>query len=131
MYAKALIPGMNDLNVPLVIATAEAGTVIVDQLHGRGWTPFGGDLFEDADAKLHVTPNRFAMTVLGQALLEDDVNPYAPPGWWPAASALGDMAVCVVARAGRIDLNNPDVGTQLHRLIDSREAAQALLTLQH
>lgn len=131
MYAKAVIPGTNGVNVPLIVATAAPGQILVQQLRDRGWPPFGGDLFADADAAAEVMPDRFALSIHNEALLEDNTNPVAPAGWWTAVDALGDRAVCVVFAAGVVDLRDGNIGSRMNELLESQATAQGLVHVLH
>jgi hypothetical protein len=81
VYAKTLIPGPNP--VPALMATTDDAESLIVQLLNRGWALFGEPLPDQPAGRLVVGADRLQLVVDGQALL-DDLNPYAPDGWWPA-----------------------------------------------
>ena len=97
VYAKTLIPGPNA--VPALMATTDDADVLLPQLLDRGWAVFGEPLPQAAAGRLVVGSDRLQLVVDDQALL-DDLNPYAPDGWWAAIDGTGGCCVVVIARDG-------------------------------
>jgi hypothetical protein len=60
--------------------------VLLPQLSDRGWAPFGDPLPKSAAGQV-VGADRLRLVVDDQALL-DDLNPYAPDGWWSAVDGM-------------------------------------------
>lgn len=124
VYAKTLIPGPHP--VPALMATTDDADVLVPQLLDRGWAPFGNPLPDQAVGRLVIGSDRLQLVVEDQALL-DDLNPYAPDGWWAAVDALQGRCVVVIGRSGDVDLAHHESGEQLAALLGSRRALFAAL----
>lgn len=122
--AKALWP-TGVLDIPLFLTTVSAGNPLIDQLHSRGWMPFGEDIAEAAvDAQLVINAAGISLVVERQDLLSDAANPYAPPGWWQAVDRLRQHAVVVVLPHG-VDLASID----LEEVRGKQDAAAALVSV--
>lgn len=100
--------------------------MLVPQLLDRGWALFGEPPPTAAAGQLVVGSDRLQLIVDDQALL-DDLNPYAPDGWWAAVDALEGRCVVVIARDGDVDLAHHDAGEQLAALMGSGRAVFAAL----
>ena len=124
MYAKTLVPGPNP--VPALMATTDDADILLPQLLDRGWALFGEPLPPAGTGRLAVGADRLQLVVDGQALL-DDLNPYAPDGWWAAVDALQGRCVVVIVRAGDVDLAHHDAGAQLAALMGTSRAVFAAL----
>ncbi len=85
VYAKTLIPGPHP--VPALMATTDDADTLMPQLLDRGWALFGEALPQAPAGRLLVGSDRLHLLVDDQALL-DDLNPYAPDGWWAAVDGL-------------------------------------------
>lgn len=110
MYAKVLIPGPPD--VALLIATTSSMNTLLPQLLSHHWTPMIEEVAGDADGELRLDPGgqRLQLIVADQLLLDDDVNPVSPPGWWSAVDRMGGMCLVVVLRTADVDLTDPQLG---------------------
>lgn len=106
--------------------TTDDADVLVPQLLDRGWAVFGEPLPAVAAGRVVVGSDRLQLVVEDQALL-DDVNPYAPDGWWAAVDALQGRCVVVIVRDGDVDLAHHDAGEQLAALMGSGRAVFAAL----
>ena len=126
MYAKTLIPGPNA--VPALMATTDDADILLPQLLDRGWALFGEPL-PTAAGRLVVGSDRLQLVVDDQALL-DDLNPYAPDGWWAAVDELQGKCVVVIARDGEVDLAHHDAGAQLAALMGTGRAVFAVLPVE-
>ena len=126
VYAKTLIPGPNP--VPALMATTDDGDVLVQQLLDRGWALFGEPLPDQPAARLVIGADRLRLVVDDQALL-DDLNPYAPDGWWAGVDGLHGKCVVVIVRDGDVDLAHHDAGEQLAALKGTGRAVFAVLTV--
>ena len=127
VYAKTLIPGPNA--VPALMATTDDADILVPQLLDRGWALFGEPLPTAASGWLVVGADRLQLVVDDQALL-DDLNPYAPDGWWAAVDGLQGKCVVVIARDGDVDLAHHDAGAQLAALMGTGRAVFAALPVE-
>ena len=58
---------------------------------------------------------------------DDDLNPYAPDGWWAAVDQLQGRCVVIITRSGDIDLSQHQAGEQLAALVDTGRAVFAAL----
>ena len=117
MYAKTLIPGPHP--VPALMATTDEADVLLPQLSDRGWALFGDPLPTAAAGQVVVGADRLQLVVDDQALL-DDLNPYAPDGWWSAVDGMQGRCVVVVVRDGDVDLAHHEGGDQLAALMVHR-----------
>jgi len=126
VYAKTLIPGPNA--VPALMATTDDAEILLPQLLERGWARFGEPLPTASAGRLVVGSDRLQLVVDDQALL-DDLNPYAPDGWWAAVDALQGKCVVVIARDGDVDLAHHDAGQQLAALMGTGRAVFAALSV--
>lgn len=120
MFAKALWP-TDPITVPLLLLTAPRE--LVEQLHGRGWAPFAGDVIE-ADAQVDISTDGLTLTVDKQSMMSG-LNPTAPPGWWEAVDALEQHAMVVVLPE-ETDLTSEGLLGVLNGLRDDARSAQAL-----
>ena len=127
MYAKTLIPGPHA--VPALMATTDDADILLPQLLDRGWALFGEPLPQQAAGRLVVGSDRLQLVVDDQALL-DDLNPYAPDGWWAAVDGLHGKCVVVIARDGDVDLAHHDAGQQLAALMGTGRAVFAALLVE-
>ena len=124
VYAKTLIPGPTPL--PALMATTDDADVLVPQLLDRAWVLFGEPLPAAPAGRVVVGSDRLQLVVDGQVLL-DDLNPWAPDGWWTAVDGLQGRCVVVIARDGDVDLAHHDAGAQLAALMGSGRAVFAAL----
>lgn len=124
MYGKALIPGTNGVNVPLVVVASPPGPII-EQLRAQGWTPYGSGLGEGARGTLTITPYSLTLDTADGRVMEDDDNPLAPAGWWEAVDAIGGRAVAVVLPP--VDIRAADFADRFVELIDDPSTAHALV----
>ena len=79
VYAKTLVSGPRP--VAALMATTDEADVVVPQLVARGWVPLGDPLPPHAEGQVVIGADRLRLVIDGQSLL-DDLNPYAPDGWW-------------------------------------------------
>ncbi|GAA3579918.1 hypothetical protein GCM10022197_41970 [Microlunatus spumicola] len=126
MYAKTLVPGPRP--IAALVATTDEAEVLVPQLTARGWVPFGDPLPAEAAGQIVIGADRLRLVVDGQALL-DDLNPYAPDGWWAAVDQGQGRCMVVILRSGQVDLAANDAGTQIAALIGSRSSVYASLPI--
>ncbi len=126
MYAKTLVPGP-PIDVPGITATTSEADVVMPQLLNRGWGIFGGPPPMNASGRVAITHHRLRVIVDDEAILDDDLNPASPPGWWKAVDAIGGRVTVVIVRAGDVDLECPSAGTQLRALLDTGRAVWAVL----
>ena len=124
MYAKTLIPGPHP--VPALMATTDDADVLMPQLLDRGWALFGEALPPAPAGRLVVGSDRLQLVIDDQALL-DDLNPYAPDGWWAAVDELQGRCVVVITRHGDVDLSHHQAGEQLVALMGTGRAVFAAL----
>jgi len=68
--------------------------------------------------------DRLRLVVDGQANL-DDLNPYAPHGWWAAVDGRKGQCLVVIFRSGDVDLASEDTGEQLAELVGTGRAVYA------
>lgn len=122
VYAKTLIPGPHP--IPALMATTDDADTLMPQLTDRGWVPFGDPLPNAAAGRLVVEGGRLQFVVDDQALL-DDLNPWAPDGWWTAVDQLQGRCVVVIVRDGDVDLAHHQAGGQLAALMGSGRAVYA------
>ena len=127
VYAKTLIPGPHP--VPALMATTADPDILLPQLLDRGWALFGERPPAQAAGELVIGADRLQLVVDDQALL-DDLNPYAPDGWWAAVDALQGRCVVVIAGNGDVDLAHHDAGTQLAALMGTGRAVFAALRVR-
>lgn len=73
-----------------------------------------------------VGADRLQLVVDDQALL-DDLNPWAPDGWWAAVDQLQGRCVVVIVRDGDVDLTHHNSGDQLAALMGTGRAVFAAL----
>ena len=111
------------------MATTDDADVLVPQLLDRGWALLGEAPPSAAAGQLVVGSDRLQLVVDDQALL-DDLNPYAPDGWWAAVDGLHGKCVVVIARDGDVDLAHHDAGAQLAALMGTGRAVFAALPVQ-
>ena len=114
MYAKTLVPGPRP--VAALMATTDEADVLVPQLVARGWVPFGDPLPLGAEGQIVMGADRLRLVVADQALL-DDLNPYAPDGWWAAVDQRQGRCLMVILRAEDVDLAADDAGEQIAALV--------------
>jgi hypothetical protein len=124
VYAKTLIPGPHP--IPALMATTADADTLMPQLTDRGWVRFGERLPAAAAGQVVIGADRLQLLVDGQALL-DDLNPYAPDGWWSAVDTLHGRCVVVIVRNGDVDLAHHQAGEQLAALIGTGRAVSAAL----
>jgi len=124
VYAKTLIPGPSP--VPALMATTDEGDVLLPQLVDRGWAVFGEPLPAGGEGRVVVGSDRLQLVVEGQTLL-DDLNPWAPDGWWAAVDGLQGRCVVVIVGDGDVDLAHQDAGEQLAALLGTGRAVFAAL----
>lgn len=110
VYAKNLIPGPHP--VPALMATTDDADTLMPQLLDRGWALFGEPPSPARAGRLVVGSDHLQLVADDQALL-DDVNPYAPDGWWAAVDRLQGRCIVVIARSGDVDLSHRQAGEQL------------------
>ena len=127
MYAKTLVPGPRP--VAALMATTNEADVLVPQLAARGWVPFGDPLKTAAEGQIVIGADRLRLVVAGQVLL-DDLNPYAPDGWWTAVDQRQGRCLVVILRAGDVDLAADDAGEQLTALLGSNSSVSASLPVE-
>ena len=127
MYAKSVIPGPNPL--PALMATTDDADILLPQLLDRGWALFGEPLPSAPAGWVVVGSDRLQLVVDDQALL-DDLNPYAPDGWWAAVDGLQGKCVVVIVRDGDVDLAHHDAGAQLAVLMGTGRAVFAALPVE-
>ena len=124
VYAKTLIPGPHP--VPALMATTDEAEILMPQFLDRGWALFGGPPGAAPAGRVVVGSDRLQLVVDDQALL-DDVNPYAPDGWWAAVDALEGRCIVVITRDGDVDLSHHEAGEQLVALMGTGRAVFAAL----
>jgi len=127
MYAKTLVPGPRP--IAALMATTDEADVLLPQLAARGWVPFGDPLPLGAEGQIVIGADRLRLVVAGQALL-DDLNPYAPDGWWAAVDERQGRCLVVILRAGDLDLSADDTGDQIAAIIGSDGSVSASLPVQ-
>lgn len=108
------------------MATTDDAGILMPQLTERGWASFGAALPQTAAGQVVVGTDRLCLLVDGQALL-DDLNPYAPDGWWAAVDQLQGRCVVVIVRDADVDLTHHDAGEQLAALMGTGRAVFAAL----
>jgi len=89
--------------VPALMATTDDADTLMPRLLHRGWALFGEALAPAPVGRLVVGSDRLQLVVDDQAIL-DDLNPYAPDGWWSAVDELQGRCVVVITRHGDVDL---------------------------
>jgi hypothetical protein len=124
MYAKTLVPGPHP--VPALMATTDDADTLLPQLLKRGWALFGEPPPPAPSGRLVVGSDRLQLMVDGQALL-DDLNPYAPDGWWDAVDGLQGRCFVVIVPDGDVDLSHHAAGEQLEALMGTGRAVFATL----
>lgn len=128
MYAKMLVPGPP--SVPALVATSAAFEVL-GQLLAQGWSEYGQPPAEPDSCRLLITHRSLQLFVAGDILL-DDLDPAAPPGWWPAVDRLDGRCVVVVISPGLIDLSDRELGVTLRQLMDrSGTGVWAVVPVEH
>jgi hypothetical protein len=127
VYAKVLGPGRSTM--PALMATTDEADVLLAQLIDRGWVRFGEQLPLQSAGRLVVGRDRLRLVVDGQALL-DDLNPYAPHGWWAAVDQLQGRCLVVILQAGDVDLADADAGERIAALVGTGRAAAAILPVE-
>jgi hypothetical protein len=108
------------------MATTDDADTLVPQLLDRGWALFGEPPSPAPAGRLVVGADRLQLVVEDQALL-DDLNPYAPDGWWAAVDGLQGRCVVVIVRDGDVDLSHYSAGEQLVALMGTGRAVFAAL----
>ncbi len=111
------------------MATTDDADMLMPQLLDRGWAPFGDPLPAAAVGRLVVGSDRLQLVIDDQALL-DDLNPYAPNGWWAAVDGLQGRCVVVIARDGDVALAHHQAGEQLAALMGAGRAVFAALPVE-
>jgi len=130
MYAKVLNDG-GPLPIPMLLITAPEGSIVVEQLRTRGWTPYAGRPIEDHGAEIRIMPDHLTVVLGGEVVLHDGKgDPVSPPGWWKAVSSFEDRAL-IVLLPHAFPMTQEDAGAALGSLIDSPETAQCFATVVH
>ena len=100
--------------------------MLVPQLTARGWVPLGDPLPSEAEGQIVIGADRLRLVVDRQALL-DDLNPYAPDGWWAAVDERKGRCLVVILGSGDVDLASEDTDEQLAALVGTGRAVYASL----
>lgn len=130
MYAKVLNDG-GPLPIPMLLITVPEGSIVIGQLHTRGWTPYAGRPIEDQGAQIRIMPDHLTVVLGGEIALHDGSgDPVSPPGWWEAVNAFEDRAL-IVLLPHTFPMTQQDAGAALGALIDSPETAQCFATVVH
>lgn len=108
------------------MATTDEADVLMPQLTTRGWVPLGDPLPTAVEGQIVIGADRLRLVVDGQALL-DDLNPYAPDGWWAAVDGREGQCLVVIFRASDLDLGSEHTGQQLVALVGTGRAVYASL----
>lgn len=116
VYAKTLVPGRDP--IPALMATTDEADVLVPQLTARGWVPLGDPLPPEVEGQIVIGADRLRLVVNDQALL-DDLNPYAPDGWWAAVDQRKGRCLVVILRSEDVDLAADNAGDQIAALVGS------------
>ncbi len=132
MYAKTLIPGPQ-VDVPGLLVTTSSDQALRD-LRAHGWGELGDDPPKLTTSVVRLGTPGLQLVVNGMAILDDDTNPVAPPGWWEAIdaikSALGAPLVGVqVVRCADVpdDFHDPALVDALKSVFASRAGVSALV----
>jgi hypothetical protein len=120
VYARTLIPGTRP--IPALMATSSQADVLRRQLLERGWVRFGERRRLAATGELRIDVDRHD----GEMVLDDDVNPASPEGWWAAVKTLVRHCIVVMVRDG-VDLTQPQAGDQPAALLNTDHALSAAL----
>ena len=124
---RTLVPGPQP--TAALIATTDDADTLIPQLTARGWVPLGYPLPQTAQGQITIGADHLRLVVYGQALL-DDLNPYAPDGWWAAIDQHHGQCLVVILPAVDIDLAADNAGEQIAALIGSRNSASASLPVK-
>ena len=108
------------------MATTDDADTLLPQLLDRGWALFGEPLPTGTAGRVVVGSDRLQLVIEDQTLL-DDLNPYAPDGWWAAVDGLQAKCVVVIVRDGDVDLAHHDASAQLAALMGPGRAVFAAL----
>lgn len=130
MYAKTLVP--TDPPTPALIATTSHPKTLFPELACRGWTdPTTSTRPNAATAtRLVISRRRLELVVDDVAILTDDSDSGAPPGWWPAVDRAGGRTVVIIG--ADFDLRSTDLGAHLHTLMATPGALMwALVPITH
>ncbi|HEY0239388.1 MAG TPA: hypothetical protein VGC37_12135 [Friedmanniella sp.] len=100
--------------------------MLLPQLTARGWVPLGDPLPPEVEGQIVIGADRLRLVIDGQALL-DDLNPYAPDGWWAAVDGRESRCLVVIFRSGDVDLASQYTGQQLAALVGTGRAVSASL----
>lgn len=131
MYVKTLVPGGPLGPMACLVATVDSDAA-VEQLHQiAGWARLDGPPTRDMASAITVPAGGgLTLSVGGLPILQDSVDPAAPPGWWSAVDALGGVIV-LVCPPGSVDLHDPQLGGALRALLAEARGVWAIVPVNH